>query len=320
MTGLEAAAGAAALGAAKSTTELAMRSAREIRKSEQQALLEAAKQTEEFKAAARLKGQKMAIKEAMSLIIMRPLAGIMGISRTYFETEFSSDYAAKIEDVPDEDLQTPKASIAGPVFEGLSYSLDEPVLKQMYLELLATASNARSANWAHPSFAQIVRELTSDEAIYLRDLLGHNARTTPIVQFKRVFDPAGGYNIIRTHVLNTESQDGLPVADPMTPTYVDNWVRLKLVTVDYTRSLTADGAYDWQEKRPERAAAQAAVEAMLNAPNFQEIGGARGITGAHLDYDKGIITATDFGDKFAAAVGMQDTSLTTPTANGTEDG
>jgi hypothetical protein len=303
MTGIEGAAGAAVAKVASDATLGALRMSKAQRQEEQRALLEAAKQTAGFKAAAELKGKKLAAKEAMGLIIMRPLANIMGVSRTYFETEFGQDYAAKIADVPDENLQTPKASIAGPAFEGLAYSLDEPKLKEMYLELLARASDDRVASSAHPSFVHIIGNLTSDEAVYLPAFIRNANRMTPIVEYRRIFEPSGTHGVMQSNILDIRNVDGSPLVDPMIPTYVDNWVRLKLVTVSYDTSLTADGSYDWELLRPERLISQKNLDEM-RTPEFERIIQERGIDNVRLDAQRGIMISTDLGEKFAKAVGM----------------
>lgn len=303
MTGIEAVAGAAAIGVAKNAAKGALQAARDQKREEQKALLEAAKKTDEFKAAARIKGNKMAVKEALGLIIMKPLASVMGISREYFETKFPEEYAERIADVPEENLQTPKASVAGPAFEGLAYSLDEPTLKAMYLELLAQASDDRLAKSAHPSFVQIIRELTTEEALYLPKYLRSANLMTPIVEYRSRFQPSGAHRTLATNVLDIRSAEGKPEQDPMMPTYVDNWVRLKLISVEYDTSLTREGTYDWQATRPERQMAQAQLDAD-RTPEFQAELAKQGHTGVELDWQKGVMTATAFGYQFARVVGM----------------
>ncbi|WP_412160835.1 DUF4393 domain-containing protein [Curtobacterium flaccumfaciens] len=305
MTGLEAAAGAAAVGVAKNATKGALQAKREQKRDEQKALLEAAKDTEEFKAAARIKGNKIAVKEALGLIIMKPLAGIMGISREYFQTQFAADYAEKIADVPDEHLQTPKASVAGPAFEGLAYSLDEPELKDMYLELLARASDDRVASSAHPSFVQLIRELSAEEARYLPIYLSAPNQMAAIVQYRAEFypKPDNGYRVVYSHVLDIREEDDSPTYDPMIPTYVDNWVRLKLVEVQYDAALTASGAYDWVNGRPEASVAQSRL-ADIKTPAFDAVVAQRGISDVLLETQNGVLTSTAFGHQFAVAAGM----------------
>jgi hypothetical protein len=307
MTGIEgAAAGVAAhlASVGSDAAKSALNESKMARRIEQSALVEAAKETAGFKQAADIRGRKIALREQWGLVLMKPLAGFMGVLREYFQTDFNRDFAEKIQDIPEDKLQTPKASIAGPVMEGLGYSLDEPELKEMYLELLARASDERQAETAHPSFVQTIRQITSTEARYLPLYLQSANHLTPIVSYIAKFMPAetGGYRELSAHVLNLTDADG-PIVDPMLPTYVDNWVRLKLVEVSYDLKVTAPSAYDWTETRPERETAQTRVNGM-EGPEWQRAMSERGITEIVLDIRQGIMECTALGYQFAVAAGL----------------
>lgn len=305
MTGIEAALPLAMGVATEAKREL--KSNREQRREEQRALLEEAKQTDGFKRAAALKGKKIAVKEAIGLILLKPLARVIGVNREYFDTTFPEDYARSISDIPEENLQTPKASIAGPVFEGLAYSVDEPALKSMYLELLARASDDRVAQTAHPSFVQVIRELTTDEALYLPQYINAPNVAHPIGEYRAQFLPALSHKVLLANVLDLRDANGAAVEDEMLPTYVDNWVRLKLVSVDYDSHLTAEGAYAWEEGRPERTPAQKVVDT-FNTPGYEATLSEAGHTSVQLQWQKGVMRSTSFGFQFALAAGLTPTS------------
>jgi Abortive infection alpha len=91
---------------------------------------------------------------------------------------------AKVADIPDENLITPPASIAVPALQGLSYTFEEPNLKEMYLNLLATASDDRQADQAHPAFAEIIKQLTPNETLVL-----NSALRTPATTAARIKQP-----------------------------------------------------------------------------------------------------------------------------------
>jgi hypothetical protein len=305
MSGIEAAAVGVATEAAGEVARAgaaALQSRREVRRAEHKAIIEAASQTEGFKKAAEIRGKKLAVKEQLSLSIMRPLSAVFGISREYFETDFSKDFAVKIADVPEENLQTPKASIAGPVMEGIGYSLDEPELKGMYLELLARASDDRVSETAHPSFVQTIRQITATEARYLPAFLTIPNHLTPIVQYRMKFLPSGGSRVIASNVLNLRDATGV-VVDPMLATYVDNWIRLKLVEVTYDAAVTGEDTYAWELDRPERQAANSFVSSS-RTPEFLSIIHQRGDTDVELEAQRGAMTTTALGFSFGQAAGL----------------
>ncbi|WP_019408187.1 DUF4393 domain-containing protein [Pseudomonas psychrophila] len=97
-------------------------------------------------------------------------------ARVYLKEKFETDLAEAVSDIPPEALTEPKASIAAPVLQGLAFSLDEPDLKSMYLKLLASAMDGRSAETAHPAFVEIIKQ-SSAQDILLLNYLAHSKST-----------------------------------------------------------------------------------------------------------------------------------------------
>ncbi len=87
--------------------------------------------------------------------------------------------AEKLKDVPPENIVTPKLNVAGPALEALRYTGHEETLRDMYANLLAASMDTRTATAAHPSFVEIIRQLTPDEARILRFLA--EIKTVPLI-------------------------------------------------------------------------------------------------------------------------------------------
>ena len=245
-------------------------------------LLGISKDTPEMRAAARSMAARTAVKERVKLLLYWPFARMIGVSQQYFEDTFPEEMGAKVAGIPDENLVTPPASVAVPALQGLSYTFEEPHLKELYLNLLATASDDRRAGQAHPAFAEIIKQLTPSETAVLNAVLGTEATTVARVKHQ-LSDPPGSYRLLMTHLLPlVEGATGEPMEEPQAPVWVDNWQRLGLVNVTYTELRMDAGAYDWVQKRPEyvRLAEQ--------------------IT--QLGFDRGLIRTSDFGRQFLRAV------------------
>lgn len=253
--------------------------------SEKQQLAEMAKDSPAMQMAADSYAQRIAIKQGILLKLYQPLAKWAGASREYFEQDFGSDIAEKVADVPDENLTTPRPSVAVPAMQGLGYSLDEPTLKEMYLNLLATASDDRRSDGAHPSFAEIIRQLSPAEAAVLPEALTRGMR--PIARLEATNPDDKGKVYVTHHILELlDTETGASFEEPALAIWIDNWTRLGLVEVDYSTYLVAEGIYDWVDQHP---AMQRAVE----------WGEARGRS---IEVTKGVLRPTDFGDRFAEAV------------------
>lgn len=222
------------------------------------ALRRIGEQTGELEPAAQARARRQAVMQHVWLKCLEPLGRLTGIPKEYFEFKFAADMAEKLADVPVDDLIPPKGSVAGPAIQGLGYTVEEPELREMYLNLLAKASDKRVAKQAHPSFAEVIRQLSAEEAQALRPVLASDNH--PIVEIRlksaRTDQPvSNSYTVLATHVLNwyeqTVSDDGQVtrrgVASTERTVYVDNWIRLGLVDVSYTTQVVAPGSYDWAE-------------------------------------------------------------------------
>jgi hypothetical protein len=223
--------------------------------------------------------------------VLVPLAAInfaFDKARAYFSGKFQQEIAEKAESIPPEYIVEPKASIAGPTLQGLAFTHEEPDLKEMYLNLLATAMDGRSASTAHPAFVEIIKQLDSEDARLVRSAL-QSPSAMPIVQIHRKVNGGTGYHVLAQHVLNlTDTATETPVEDPQLPAMIDNWIRLGLVEVAYDKHLTDPTNYAWADQRPE----------------FLRLSQTPQPDGATVEYQKGILQRTELGKRFAKAIGL----------------
>lgn len=261
-------------------------------KDDKTALQELAAESPNMKAAAESYARRVAIKQAVLLRVYQPLALFLGVSRDYFDTEFHEDMAKKLAEIPEEYLATPSPSVAIPAMQGLSYSLEEPNLKEMYLNLLATATDDRMKENAHPSFADIIKQLSPREASLLLDTL--RSGLLPVVRLMRtVEEGVSGVLMVNYLLPLADTNTGEPAEEPSLPVWIDNWIRLRLIEVDYGQYLTDEDRYAWVEGRPEFVRLEQDDQ--------------RGKDG--IDVGRGSLRATDFGARFLAAVSYDGVSL-----------
>lgn len=277
MAGIDPLTGAALASAAKSATA--------SDPNDNEALRDLASQSGALDPAARAYAQRLAVKQLVRLKIWQPLGMLFGVSREYFDTQFEDEMADRIRDVPEENLVTPRLSVAGPAVQGISFTVEEPELRAMYLNLLAAASDDRSADDAHPSFAEIIRQLAAEEAELLALILP--TRVFAMAEIRRHAQPVdqpgpGGYTVLRSHLLPL-SQNGRLFHDPRHAAFIDNWRRLGLVQTAYDVSLTNDERYGWVADHPEVMAQREEHD----APDEVRVA-----------VQHGVLTVTDFGRQF----------------------
>ena len=202
-------------------------------------------------------------------------------AREYFQGKFQKDLGKMTEAIPPENLIEPKASVAAPALQGLAFSHEEPDLKTMYLKLLSTAMDGRKAHKAHPAYAEIIRQLTSDEARILNDIL-YPGSPIPIVSLNE--RSSVGIRTIHKHVVQfVHLKTGSQMVNPELPAMIDNWQRLGLIAVTYQHHLVAEESYDWVKSRPEYIELEKKIK-------------------EKAEVEKGILNLTAFGRSFAEAI------------------
>ena len=287
--------------ASKTATSTALKIAKERNeehKAINKALLDDVRQTPEFKQATKLYGARQAIRQAIATTWWRRFAWLNRVPDEYLDNDFVADLASKIDNIPDDDLELPKRSVARRALEGLDDAADEPNLREMYLELLARAFDSKFSDLAHPSFVEIIKQLTAAEATYLRQYLTTDLddENLPIAQLNIVHRPGIAHDTYLTHLLPLTNEHG-PTVDRSIAAYVDNWTRLGLIEVTYDAYVTGDHAYDWVTERPEYQQGTAFVAARP-LPDDGET------TSFEIEIAEGLLRATAFGRSFALAVGM----------------
>ncbi len=96
-------------------------------------------------------------------LALRPVAGLVwGYEK--IEDYVISELPKKLSSKNPDDIISPEPHLAGPLLESLKYTGYQDVLREMYLNLLATAMDKETATKAHPSFVEIIRQLSPDEA------------------------------------------------------------------------------------------------------------------------------------------------------------
>ena len=83
---------------------------------------------------------------------------------------FEQDLKDKIKSVPQEKLTEPSLNIAGPTLEALKYTYDTKELREMYINLLASAMNLDKLKNTHPSFVTVIKEMSPLDAIIFQKL------------------------------------------------------------------------------------------------------------------------------------------------------
>ena len=140
-----------------------------------------------------------------------------------------------------EKMQTPPAEIAVPTIEAMRYA-NKGILKQMYVDLLGASMNVDTAEFVHPSYVEIIRQLTPDEAKLLK-ILPRKGLHEPLVSIHIEKPNVKGQFVFYSNcgILGFEAGCEFPHRISL---YIDNLIRLSLVRVPENSYLIDEWRYD----------------------------------------------------------------------------
>lgn len=194
------------------------------------------------------------------------------------EKAIKEDLEKKLINTSEENIQTPDPRIAGPVFEGLRYTIQEKELREMYTSLLANTMKKDMIKYVHPSFAEIIKQLEPDEARILEYL--KFAKKIAKIDIQSIFETGGYVEIIKNYSKLSSYVD--VINKEKIEVYLNNLQRLSLISIPYGIVIANKEVYKELTQR----------KYILNLKeNYEK-------RGKKIKYIDGIIELTPYGREF----------------------
>lgn len=191
-------------------------------------------------------------------------------------------YRVRLEQIPVEKIVGVSPEIGVPIAEKLAYVRDER-LSDLYVSLLAKASCSDTVSRAHPSFVNIVNNLSPDEALLLEHFVTNSNLICVTARF--INSTTGIFSSAGDNLLAPEHLTSLTYASNV-PAYLSNLTGLGLLSIYHDRFIAdSDSAYAaveayWRTKFPECH------------PKHPE---------RKLSFQRSAISITEFGKQFISA-------------------
>lgn len=217
--------------------------------------------------------------------ILWPIALANERSRLALERNLEK-YRREMAKVAEDKVVGVSPELGVPIAEKIGYVQDER-LSDLYIRLLATASNQDTVGHAHPSFVNVINNLSPDEA-HLLAFFSHQPNLPICFAIARGAGGAG-----TTHkALSGPLVDVGVVADLHFPenvdAYLSNLEGLGLVSIDSGQWLSGDQYYEPIESS--------------HRPRFTElVASHRELAGDTLHFKRGLAKLSSFGRKFILA-------------------
>lgn len=144
--------------------------------------------------------------------------------REYSVAEIEKILALKLENIPPEKIVSPEPYVAVPALQAISYSIDNEELRNLYANLLANAMNSDTKNSVHPSFVEIIKQLSPLDA-QIFNIIYKNTVNPLINLDRRNKETSGTSNVVKNITLiNIAPVEYISIS-------IDNLSRLKLIDI-----------------------------------------------------------------------------------------
>lgn len=147
-----------------------------------------------------------------------------------------------IKQIPPEKMTEPSIQITAQALENSKYCVGEDELRQMFTSLISNSMNTDFSNDVHPSFAEILKQMSSLDAEMVRLFKKTDNISTglPVCQYCFNLDDPSSFSPLPDHIFLE-----LPDVDfRLCSRSLSSLSRLGIVSISYSRRLTAPNTYE----------------------------------------------------------------------------
>jgi hypothetical protein len=219
--------------------------------------------------------------EAMLRLMVTPFLLLNYVSNANLQ-EFKDGFDRKSASIPEERVIPPNLTVVGPILQSLGYTVHEAPLREMFTSLLVTAMDSQTAQLAHPAYAEIIKQLSPDEARILAysHKIGMSHAIAHVKRYTRGKSISPSFTYVTRNLSNIAIDAGCTNPE-LSGTYISNLERLGLY--ELANFIYEDKSwYEWIDKRFSE------IKPLLGGDDFADI-------------EYGAMRPTDLGISFAQA-------------------
>ena len=178
------------------------------------------------------------------------------LNREYNFEETKKLLAQKLENVDINKIVTPEAYVAVPAVQAISYSMNSEELRNLYANLLASSMNMDTKQMVHPSFVEIIKQITPDEAKLLK-YLSQNGDAYPLIDVQLFSNHKDSYMTVLHNF--TDIANGICENPDQITAYLDNLIRLNIIGIPFGVKFASDEIYKSLEENEQ-------IKELMNSP------------------------------------------------------
>lgn len=151
---------------------------------------------------------------------------------------FKNSLEDNISKIPEENRIEAKTQIVMPALESAKYCVEEPILRDMFANLISSSIDNRKSNLVHPAFGELLKTMSPLDA---RNLLLLKTKThLPICHLKILKSPDSGYTYVGKNLFIVNS-DNIDI--DITAQSISSLTRLGLIESPYGVCINDNNAY-----------------------------------------------------------------------------
>lgn len=174
-------------------------------------------------------------------------AAFSGLDKWILNKEYAIDETKKLlekkfENVDPNKIVEPEAYVAVPAIQAISYSMNSEELRNLYANLLAKAMNSDTKDLVHPSFVEIIKQLSPIDSLVLKIIM--ERQSNPIIDLVYEKHESGHIFPVASRILATNISD-IDIAPPeIVCVSIDNLIKQCLIAINGDNSYTDIHIYD----------------------------------------------------------------------------
>lgn len=152
--------------------------------------------------------------------------------------KFKEEITNKAAKIPEDNKQEPDIDIIGLTLDAAKFRINKDEIRNMFSNLIVSAMDNSKSHDIHPSFSEMIKQLSPLDAQNLYSLYHYQDETISkiIINFEH-----NGYRESYSHIYLANPD--CKINELIAPS-IENLIRLKLVDVTYSEYKTAENAYD----------------------------------------------------------------------------
>lgn len=158
--------------------------------------------------------------------------------REYKFAETEKLLAQKLEHTGEDKIVTPEAYVAVPAIQAISYSMNSEELRNLYANLLAKAMNSDTKDLVHPSFVEIIKQLSPVDSLVFKTIM--ERMPNPLIDL--IYENEQGKSVtLKTNIIDIDSNVATVEQASIS---IDNLAKQNLIFIPENNHYSNDTPYD----------------------------------------------------------------------------